>query len=107
MALGQEAEVVNLPCKNKDTASTPEQNTQFCFNGAAKQCGYVVEAPHSYSQKKRAPEMRKSLIHVLTLVAVSVLPAIAGQMSVGDLLKLCTSPDEGDKNACTFYILGV
>ena len=51
--------------------------------------------------------MRKSLIHVLTLVAVSVLPAIAGQMSVGDLLKLCTSPDEGDKNACTFYILGV
>ena len=34
-------------------------------------------------------------------------PAAAAQMKVGDLYKLCTSSNEGDKNACTFYILGV
>jgi hypothetical protein len=28
-------------------------------------------------------------------------------MTVGDLQRLCTSSDEGDKVACTFYILGV
>jgi hypothetical protein len=28
-------------------------------------------------------------------------------MTAGDLLKMCTSSDEGDKTACTFYILGV
>ena len=34
-------------------------------------------------------------------------PAAAAQMTLGDLYKLCTSSNEGDKNACTFYILGV
>ncbi len=34
-------------------------------------------------------------------------PAMAAQMKVGDLFKLCTSSSEGDKSACTFYILGV
>jgi hypothetical protein len=29
------------------------------------------------------------------------------QMKVGDLYQLCTSSNEGDKSACTFYILGV
>ncbi len=33
--------------------------------------------------------------------------AAAAQMKVGDLYKLCTSSDEGDKSACRFYILGV
>lgn len=28
-------------------------------------------------------------------------------MTVGDLYKFCTSSNEADKNACTFYILGV
>lgn len=34
-------------------------------------------------------------------------PAAAAQMKLGDLYKLCTSSNEGDKSACTFYILGV
>jgi hypothetical protein len=34
-------------------------------------------------------------------------PAAAGQMTLGDLYKLCTSDNEGDKTACRFYILGV
>jgi Rap1a immunity proteins len=33
--------------------------------------------------------------------------ASAAQMTLGDLHKMCTSSDEGDKTACTFYILGV
>jgi hypothetical protein len=33
--------------------------------------------------------------------------AAGAQMKVGDLYKLCTSSNEGDKTACTFYILGV
>lgn len=33
--------------------------------------------------------------------------AAAAQMKLGDLYKLCTAPNEGDKSACTFYILGV
>jgi hypothetical protein len=49
----------------------------------------------------------KSLIHVLILIAASSLSAMAAQMPVGDLLKMCTSADAGDKIACTFYILGV
>jgi len=31
----------------------------------------------------------------------------AAQMTIGDLLKMCTSTDAGDNVACTFYILGV
>ena len=34
-------------------------------------------------------------------------PAVAAQMTLGDLYKLCTSSNEGDKTACRFYILGV
>ena len=34
-------------------------------------------------------------------------PAAAAQMTLGDLYKLCTSSNEGDKSACRFYILGV
>jgi len=34
-------------------------------------------------------------------------PAAATQMTHGDLYKLCTSSNEGDKSACRFYILGV
>ncbi len=34
-------------------------------------------------------------------------PAAAAQMNVGDLYKFCTSSNERDKSACTFYILGV
>ena len=34
-------------------------------------------------------------------------PAAAAQMTLGDLYKLCTSANEGDKSACRFYILGV
>ena len=33
--------------------------------------------------------------------------AAAAQMTLGDLHTMCTSPNEGDKTACTFYILGV
>jgi hypothetical protein len=34
-------------------------------------------------------------------------PATAAQMKLADLYKLCTSSNEDDKSACTFYILGV
>ena len=34
-------------------------------------------------------------------------PAAAAQMKLGDLYNLCTSPNESNKSACTFYILGV
>jgi len=34
-------------------------------------------------------------------------PAAASQMTLGDLHKLRTSSNEGDKSACRFYILGV
>jgi hypothetical protein len=33
--------------------------------------------------------------------------ATAAQMNLADLYKLCTSANESDKTACTFYILGV
>jgi hypothetical protein len=44
---------------------------------------------------------------VLILAIALGIPAMAVQMTVGDLLKMCTSPDASDKVACTFYILGV
>jgi hypothetical protein len=41
------------------------------------------------------------------LVGAVCCPAAADQMKVGDLHKLCTSSDQLDKAACSFYILGV
>jgi hypothetical protein len=49
----------------------------------------------------------RKLICVLTLGFAFSCAAVAGQMTAGDLLKMCTSSNEGDKTACTFYILGV
>jgi Rap1a immunity proteins len=49
----------------------------------------------------------KNLSWVLVLAALLSVPAMAGQMTVGDLEKLCTSSDDVDKTACRFYILGV
>ncbi len=42
------------------------------------------------------------------MVGVFLCPsASASEMTLGDLYKLCTSSNEGDKGACRFYILGV
>src|ERR1039457_1737148 len=49
----------------------------------------------------------RSAFFVLSLVMVGCCEAVAAQMTVGDLLKLCTSSNESDKTACSFYILGV
>jgi hypothetical protein len=49
----------------------------------------------------------KNIARVLLLAAATSCAVMGGQMTVGDLQKLCTSSDEGDKVACTFYILGV
>lgn len=49
----------------------------------------------------------KSLSCFLVLGAVVSVPALAEQMTVGDLARFCTSSDAGDKAACRFYILGV
>jgi hypothetical protein len=49
----------------------------------------------------------KYMACILLLGAVLCDPAAAAQMTLGDLYKLCTSANEGDKSTCTFYILGV
>ncbi len=49
----------------------------------------------------------KILICAAAIAAVFSFQASAGQMTLGDLHRTCTSDDEGDKAACTFYILGV
>ncbi len=49
----------------------------------------------------------KNLSWRLVLAAMLSLPTIAGQMTVSDLEKLCTSSDDVVKTACRFYILGV
>jgi hypothetical protein len=46
-----------------------------------------------------------AFVFVLGAFFCSLSPGV--QMKVGDLYKLCTSSNEGDKSACTFYILGV
>jgi Rap1a immunity proteins len=33
--------------------------------------------------------------------------ASANQITIGDLQEICTARDDGSKNACSFYILGV
>jgi hypothetical protein len=42
-----------------------------------------------------------------TLYRPTIAEAEAAQMTVGDLYKFCTSANESDKSACSFYILGV
>jgi len=49
----------------------------------------------------------KYMAGILLLGTLLCDPATAAQMTLGDLYKLCTSANEGDKSACTFYILGV
>ncbi len=49
----------------------------------------------------------KYIAYVLVLGSFLCYPASAAQMTIGDLYKLCTSSNEGDKSACRFYILGV
>ena len=43
----------------------------------------------------------------LMLVGAVCCPATAEQIKVGDLYKRCTSSDQLDKTACSFYILGL
>ena len=44
---------------------------------------------------------------VLGILLARSAPAETSQMTVGDLYKFCTSANESEKAACTFYILGV
>lgn len=48
-----------------------------------------------------------ALIVMLGTALYSPATATAAQMTVGDLYKFCTSSNEADKSACSFYILGV
>ena len=50
--------------------------------------------------------MRK-LSCVSLLGVVICWPGFAAQMTVGDLLRFCTSSSELEKTACSFYIWGV
>jgi hypothetical protein len=43
----------------------------------------------------------------LAVIVGNIIPASARQMTVGDLQAICTAPDQGNKHACTFYMLGV
>jgi len=49
----------------------------------------------------------KSALYAATFMILACFHAGAAQMTIGDLLKMCTSTDAGDNVACTFYILGV
>jgi hypothetical protein len=51
----------------------------------------------------------KYIAWIIMLGAVLCRPAAAtaAQMTVGDLYKFCTASNHADKNACTFYILGL
>jgi hypothetical protein len=49
----------------------------------------------------------KYMARVFMLGAALCSLATGAQMTLGDLHKLCTSPNESDKSACRFYILGV
>jgi Rap1a immunity proteins len=49
----------------------------------------------------------KNAVYAISFMILACCHAGAAQMTVGDLLKMCTSDDAGDKVACTFYILGV
>ena len=51
----------------------------------------------------------KYIACIIMVGAVLCRPATAkaAQMTVGDLYKFCTSSNDADKNAYTFYILGV
>lgn len=49
----------------------------------------------------------KHAILFLSLIVVTASPAFADQMNLGDLHKICSSPEKEDKAACAFYNLGV
>jgi Rap1a immunity proteins len=52
----------------------------------------------------------KALPAILALLVVStIVPASAehGQLTVGNLQEICTRSDNGSKEACQYYILGV
>ncbi len=49
----------------------------------------------------------KYLACIFALGMFLCYPAAAEQMKLGDLYKVCTSSNEGDKSACRFYIFGV
>jgi hypothetical protein len=47
------------------------------------------------------------LLRGLIFTALACINCMAAQMTVGDLMKLCTSSNGSDKASCSFYILGV
>jgi hypothetical protein len=49
-------------------------------------------------------KVRVALVLVIVLFGV---PAIAGQITVGDLHKICSGTDYESRAACRFYILSV
>jgi hypothetical protein len=49
----------------------------------------------------------RSMLYALSFMMLAGCHAVAAQMTVGDLLKLCSSSSGSDKTACSFYILGV
>jgi hypothetical protein len=49
----------------------------------------------------------KNAFFAVSFMILACFHAGAAQMTVGDLLKLCTSSSGSDKTACSFYILGV
>lgn len=49
----------------------------------------------------------RSILFALSFMMLACCNAVAAQMTVGDMLKLCTSSKGSDKSACGFYILGV
>jgi hypothetical protein len=49
----------------------------------------------------------KWMLYAFSFMMLSGCHVEAAQITVGDLLKLCTSSDGSDKAACSFYILGV
>ena len=48
----------------------------------------------------------KTLLRALLFIGLSPL-ASAGAPTLGDVQTMCTSPNQADKKACTFYINGI
>ena len=65
-----------------------------------------VQSSNPASQKGARGPM-KYMACIFMLGTFLCYAAAAAQMKLGDLYKLCTSSNEGDKSACRFYILGV
>ena len=68
----------------------------------------MSEAAVQHAKSPPISNSLKPILGILTfMLVITSLPALAGQMTVGNLRDICSPSDKDSKKACDYYILGV